>query len=35
MWSGKTAVIASDNVTDVRYDIGEGEIAFAEISVNQ
>ncbi|MFP5253312.1 MAG: ABC transporter substrate-binding protein [Actinomycetes bacterium] len=35
MWSGKTAVVHSDAVTDVRYDVGEGEIAFAEISVKQ
>mgnify|MGYP006202300415 CR=1 FL=1 len=35
MWSGKTAVVASDAVSDVRYDQGDGEIAFAEISVNQ
>jgi hypothetical protein len=33
MWSGVTAVAASDEITDVRYDVGEGEIAFNEISV--
>ncbi len=35
MWSGGTAVAFSDNVGDVRYDAGQGEIAFKEISVNQ
>jgi oligopeptide transport system substrate-binding protein len=33
MWSGVTAIAASDEITDVRYDVGEGEIAFNEISV--
>jgi oligopeptide transport system substrate-binding protein len=35
MWSGVTAIAASDEITDVRYDVGEGEIAFNEISVVQ
>jgi ABC-type oligopeptide transport system substrate-binding subunit len=35
MWSGAVAVASSDAVGDVRYDVGEGEIAFKEISVNQ
>ena len=35
MWSGGVAVAYSDQVGDVRYDVGEGEIAFKEISVNQ
>lgn len=34
MWSGKTAIASSDAVGDVRFDVGEGEIAFNEISVN-
>jgi hypothetical protein len=35
MWSGGTAIAFSDAVSDVRYDVGQGEIAFKEISVNQ
>jgi oligopeptide transport system substrate-binding protein len=35
MWSGVTAIAASDNIGDVRYDVGDGEIAFGEITVNQ
>jgi oligopeptide transport system substrate-binding protein len=35
MWSGGTAIAYSDDVGDVRYDQGDGEIAFKEISVNQ
>ena len=35
MWSGVRAFVASDNVGDVRYDVGEGEMAFGEITVNQ
>jgi len=35
MWSGGTAIAASDAIGDVRFDVGEGEIAFAEITVNQ
>ncbi|QBR94073.1 peptide ABC transporter substrate-binding protein [Nocardioides euryhalodurans] len=35
MWSGGTAIAYSDEVGDVRYDQGDGEIAFKEISVNQ
>jgi oligopeptide transport system substrate-binding protein len=35
MWSGVTAIASSDEVADVRYDVGEGEIAFGEITVNQ
>jgi ABC-type transport system substrate-binding protein len=35
MFSGGTAVAASDQVGDVRFDVGEGEIAFNEISVQQ
>ncbi|WP_372727948.1 ABC transporter substrate-binding protein [Nocardioides sp.] len=35
MWSGEVAVASSDEVGDVRYDVGEGEIAFGEITVNQ
>ena len=35
MWSGGTAIAYSDQVGDVRYDQGDGEIAFKEISVNQ
>jgi oligopeptide transport system substrate-binding protein len=35
MWSGVTAIASSDEVGDVRYDVGEGEIAFGEITVNQ
>ncbi len=35
MWSGSTSIIHSDNVGDVRYDQGDGEIMFKEISVTQ
>ena len=35
MWSGGTAIAHSDQVGDVRFDVGEGEIAFGEITVNQ
>ena len=35
MWSGKTAIAHSDEVGDVRYDQGQGEIAYKEISVTQ
>ena len=35
MWSGTTAIAASDSVGDVRYDVGDGEIAFGEITVSQ
>ncbi|MGH3330669.1 MAG: peptide ABC transporter substrate-binding protein [Nocardioidaceae bacterium] len=35
MWSGVSAVASSDEIGDVRYDVGEGEIAFGEITVNQ
>lgn len=35
MWSGSSSVVHSDNIGDVRFDVGEGEIAFKEISVNQ
>jgi hypothetical protein len=30
-----TAIAASDEVTDVRYDVGEGEVALAEVTVVQ
>lgn len=35
MWSGQSAVASSDQVGDVRYDVGEGEVAFNEVSVTQ
>ncbi len=35
MWSGGTAIAYSDQVGDVRFDVGEGEIAFGEITVQQ
>jgi hypothetical protein len=35
MWSGVTAIASSDQVGDVRFDVGQGEIAFGEITVNQ
>ena len=35
MWSGGTAIAFSDQVGDVRYDQGDGEIAFKEITVTQ
>jgi oligopeptide transport system substrate-binding protein len=35
MWSGVTAIASSDQVGDVRYDVGDGEIAFGEITVSQ
>ncbi len=35
MWSGKTSIAYSDEVGDVRYDVGQGEVAFKEISVPQ
>jgi len=35
MWSGVTAIAASDTVADVRYDLVEGDIAFGEITVTE
>ncbi len=35
MWSGVTSVGYADGVSNVRYDVGEGEIAYGEITVNQ
>ena len=35
MWSGKTAVAFSDEVTDVRYDFSKGQVAYKEVSANQ
>ena len=35
LWSGSTSIVHSDNVGDVRYDQGAGEIAHKEISVVQ
>lgn len=35
MWSGGTAIAHSEEVGDVRFDVGEGEIAFGEITVEQ
>ncbi|HYH34577.1 MAG TPA: ABC transporter substrate-binding protein [Nocardioides sp.] len=35
MWSGGTAIVYSDQVGDVAFDVGEGEIAYKNISVNQ
>ncbi|QZY28133.1 peptide ABC transporter substrate-binding protein [Nocardioides coralli] len=35
MWSGGAAIAFSDEVGDVYFDVGEGEIAFKEISVTQ
>jgi oligopeptide transport system substrate-binding protein len=35
MWSAITAIAYSDQVTDVRYDVGEGEVALGEVSVTQ
>ena len=35
MWSGSSSVVSSDQVGDVRFDVGEGEIAYNEISVTQ
>lgn len=35
MWSGIRSIAASDNVGDVRYDVGQGEVALGEISVKQ
>jgi ABC-type transport system substrate-binding protein len=35
MWSGVTAIAASDEIAEVRYDVGEGEIQFGEITVVQ
>lgn len=35
MWSGGTAIAYSDAVEGVRYDQGQGEIAFKEIAVTQ
>lgn len=34
MWSGGTAIAFSDEVGDVVYDQGDGEIAFKDITVN-
>jgi ABC-type transport system substrate-binding protein len=35
MWSGSRAIASSDQVGDVRYDVGDGELALGEITVNQ
>ena len=35
MWSDVTATASADSVGDVRYDVGDGEIAFGEVTVNQ
>jgi ABC-type transport system substrate-binding protein len=35
MWSGSTAIAHSDQVGDVRYDQGLGEIAWNEVTVTQ
>jgi len=35
MWSGVTAIASSDQVSDVRWDVGDGEIAFGEITVSE
>lgn len=35
MWSGVTSIGYSENVSNVRFDVGEGEVAFGEITVNQ
>ena len=35
MWSGGTAIAYSDDIGDVRYDQGDGEIAFKDITVTQ
>jgi oligopeptide transport system substrate-binding protein len=35
MFSGQTAFIPADTVGDVRFDVGEGEIAWNEVTVNQ
>jgi ABC-type oligopeptide transport system substrate-binding subunit len=35
MWSGVNPVGFSENVSGVRYDVGQGEVAFGEITVNQ
>jgi oligopeptide transport system substrate-binding protein len=34
MWSGVSATAFSENVANVRFDVGDGEIAFGEITVN-
>ncbi|MCP3423177.1 peptide ABC transporter substrate-binding protein [Nocardioides pinisoli] len=35
MWSGGTAIAHSDEVGNVRFDVGEGEIAYGEITVEE
>jgi len=35
MWSYVSAYAYSDEVGDVRYDVGQGEIAYKEVSVPQ
>ena len=35
MWSGVTAIASSDNISNVRYDIIEGDVAYGEITVAQ
>jgi len=35
LWSGVAAVAPSDAVDNVRYDVGDGEVALGEVSVNQ
>jgi len=33
LWSGKTAVAFSDDVTDVTYDFAQSDVAFKEVSI--
>ena len=35
MWSGVNAAGYSENISNVRFDVGQGEIAFGEVTVNQ
>lgn len=35
MWSGVTAIAASDEVSNVRYDLVEGDVAYGEVTVTQ
>ncbi|WP_344301828.1 ABC transporter substrate-binding protein [Nocardioides bigeumensis] len=35
MWSGGTAIAHSEEIGNVRFDVGEGEIAYGEITVQQ
>jgi hypothetical protein len=35
MWSGGTSIAFSDEIGDVRFDVGQGEIAFGDNTFTQ